>query len=303
MPRTCNEASFNGEVSFGEARVRSDQIVDNARVREGRGVAERVRLEGGDLAKDTAHDLARAGLWKAAVGPVDRVRGSECADARAHHTLQLFHQLRRGLLAVYQGHVHVQCLALGRMVDANARGLGGGRVQHHRALDLSGANVVARHDHNVICPPRNGEVAVLVAPRVVTSKVVAREAKVSLFEPVLVAPDRAQCRGPRALDRQKALGLAIELSAAGIEKHGIATEKRRLGGAWFLNGVLGRNARDHVRASLRLPPCVNHRTFAVANNFVVPPPCLRVDGLAHGTQEPQAVARRLRHVGIARPHE
>lgn len=44
----CDEASL-GETSFGEARMRGDQVVDNARIREGRGVAKCVRLEGGDL--------------------------------------------------------------------------------------------------------------------------------------------------------------------------------------------------------------------------------------------------------------
>src|SRR5690606_32398593 len=60
---------------------------------------------------------------------------------------------------------------------------------------------------------------------------------------------------------------------------------------------------DHVAAGLRLPPGVDHRTALVADHPVVPLPGLGVDGLAHGAEDTQALARGLLHRVFAFAHQ
>ena len=59
-----------------------DQVVDDGRIGEGRGVAERAELVLGDLAQDAAHDLAGAGLGQAG-RELDQVRRGDRADLLA----------------------------------------------------------------------------------------------------------------------------------------------------------------------------------------------------------------------------
>src|SRR4051812_37504605 len=63
------------------------QLLHHGRVRQGGDVSELVVLAGGDLAQDTPHDLARAGLGQAG-DDLDTVRGREGADRLAHLLLE-----------------------------------------------------------------------------------------------------------------------------------------------------------------------------------------------------------------------
>ena len=57
------------------------------------------------------------------------------------------------------------------------------RMRHERGLDLRRADVVARHDDDVVDAARDPVVAVRVAPRAVARQVVAVVAEVRVLEP------------------------------------------------------------------------------------------------------------------------
>ena len=56
-------------------------------------------------------------------------------------------------------------------------------------------------------------------------------------------------------------------------------------------------------AGLGLPPGVDDRTTGFADHVVVPLPCLRVDGLAHGAEDADAPAAGALHEVVSLAHE
>ena len=64
-----------------------------------------------------------------------------------------------------------------------------------------------------------------------------------------------------------------------------------------------RQGRDEDAAGLRLPPGIDDRAAAVADDAVIPFPGLRIDRLADRAEEPQRLARGLLHRRLARLHE
>src|SRR5215472_9086533 len=79
---------------FGGALVLPvvDQVVDHRGIGQCRGVAEIAVFVLGDLAQDTAHDLARAGLWQT-WRKLDQVGRRDGADLLAHPADKLLAQL------------------------------------------------------------------------------------------------------------------------------------------------------------------------------------------------------------------
>ena len=61
--------------------------------------------------------------------------------------------------------------------------------------------------------------------------------------------------------------------------------------------------RDQHAAGLRLPPCVDDRAAAFADDAVIPFPGFRVDRLADGAEQAQRFAARLFHGRLARRHQ
>ena len=61
--------------------------------------------------------------------------------------------------------------------------------------------------------------------------------------------------------------------------------------------------RDHDAAGLRLPPGVDDRAAAVADDAVIPLPGFRIDRLADRAEEPQRFPRGLLHVLLAGAHQ
>src|SRR5687767_3988587 len=76
-----------------------DQPVDQARIGEGRGIAEASEIVLRDLAQDAAHDLAAPGLGKPR-REVDEVRAGDRADLGADVAAQLDFQGFAALLAL-----------------------------------------------------------------------------------------------------------------------------------------------------------------------------------------------------------
>mmetsp|Transcript_5953 Transcript_5953/g.15824 ORF Transcript_5953/g.15824 Transcript_5953/m.15824 type:complete len:268 (-) Transcript_5953:1117-1920(-) len=141
---------------------------------------------------------------------------------------------------------------------------------------------------HVVHTPCEPVVAISVTSAAVTSHVIAVEArKVDLFHAGMVAHDCAQCRRPRAPDREKAFGLAFELTARLIQHHGGYPKERQRRGARLELHVGERQRRNHVPTRLGLPPRVYNRAPTCANRVEVPAPCIRVNRLADGPQHAQ----------------
>src|SRR5262249_21782377 len=86
---------------------------------------------------------------------------------------------------------------------ADRRSLGDGRVRDERALDLGGTDAMTGDVQDVVDAAHDPVVAVLVAPRAVAGEVAARDiAEVLLPEALVVAPPRAEHRGPGLLQPQ-----------------------------------------------------------------------------------------------------
>jgi hypothetical protein len=69
-----------------------DQVIDNRGVGQRRGVAQRAEIVLGDLAQDTAHDLARTRLRQAR-RELDLVRRGDRPDLGAHMLDQFLAQI------------------------------------------------------------------------------------------------------------------------------------------------------------------------------------------------------------------
>src|SRR5581483_10917670 len=166
-PRT----SFLVRAGLRREVARLDPL-DDARVGEGGRVAEGLVLA--DVAEQPPHDLARPRLGQV-VGEQDRLWLRDRADRVADVVAQLGRQRLARLGPAPQDDERGDGLARGRVRPADDGRLGDGRVPDERVLDLGGRDVVARDEHDVVDPPEQPVVAVLVALGAVTREVPARE--------------------------------------------------------------------------------------------------------------------------------
>src|SRR5262249_59051832 len=144
------------------------------------GVADRL-LAGSDVAQQTAHDLAAAGL-RERVGEANVVRTREGADLLRDVLAERLPEFLRRRPPGFEGHEGRDRLALQVVGSPDHRGLGDGGMAHQRALDLHRSQAVARDVHHVVDPTHDPEVAVLVA-----TGAVAREVDARHLAPVLLA--------------------------------------------------------------------------------------------------------------------
>ena len=184
---------------------------------------------GGDLLQDAAHDLSAAGLRQArgkahVVGPRER---ADLLGRRAGAASSLS-SVDGGDAVLERDEAHER-LALELVGPADDGGLGDGRVRHEGALHLGGADAVAGDVEHVVDAADDPEIAVLVEPRAVAGEIVARQlAPVLLLEALVVAPERAQHRGPRLREEEPAAAAARDLGA-GLVEH-LRARRRRTGG-------------------------------------------------------------------------
>mmetsp|Transcript_21664 Transcript_21664/g.51386 ORF Transcript_21664/g.51386 Transcript_21664/m.51386 type:complete len:326 (+) Transcript_21664:42-1019(+) len=260
-----------------------DELVDHAGVGEGRDIAElglvHALAAGGDLAQDAAHDLARARLRQGG-RPLDDVGRGEGADLGAAHHDERLLELVGPLDALVGRHVDVDALALDGVREAHHRRLGDVGVQHDGRLDLGGADAVAGHVDDVVDAARDPVVAVGVAARAVARQVEAVDGEVGLHLALVVAEHLADRRGPRGLDGEEPLGLALEHLALLRDQRGLHAEEGQRRAAGLHAPAGDGQRRDHDAARLGLPPRVDDRAAALAHDVVVPAPRLGVDRLA-----------------------
>mmetsp|Transcript_9504 Transcript_9504/g.28708 ORF Transcript_9504/g.28708 Transcript_9504/m.28708 type:complete len:220 (-) Transcript_9504:1835-2494(-) len=155
--------------------VCAEQLLDNGGISERRGVAEFVDVHllaaVAYLAQNSAHDLAAAGLWQRR-SPVDDVRRGDGADLFAHELDERLSQFFARVGLVHERHVRIDSFALDVVSDADHGGLGNVGVQDQGGLDLGRPNAVSTHVENVVHPPGQPVVTILVAPASVARHVV-----------------------------------------------------------------------------------------------------------------------------------
>lgn len=126
-----------------------DETIDDRRIREGRRIAELVNLVANDLAKDSAHNLARPGHGQARRND-DHIRRRKFSNFFADAVLQLLQQLIRFFLAAHQHDESCNRLALDVMRTTNNSGLCDIRVCHQRTFNFRRTDTVSRYVQHVI---------------------------------------------------------------------------------------------------------------------------------------------------------
>ena len=144
------------------------------------------------LGRPGAHWM-RSGV---AIGPI---------SVRTQLRSSVLQRVGRGL-ALHEGDVAVDALALQRVRVADHRRLGDLLVRDEGGLHLGRAHAVAGDVDHVVDPAGDPVVAVGVAPAAVAGEVGALVlAEVGLGEAGVVAPDGAHLAGPAVADREDAL--------------------------------------------------------------------------------------------------
>ena len=102
----------------------------------------------------------------------------------------------------------------------------------------------------------------------------------------MVTVNGAHLTRPRVFDAENAFsfGLVDLFTSGRVEQNWLHT-KERCGCRTRLRRGCTRKRCQHVTTSFGLPPCVNDRTCAFADNIVVPVPSFRVDRLTHGAED------------------
>ena len=72
-----------------------DQVIDNGRVGQCRGITQGIHFVGCNFTQDSPHDLAGAGFWQAGC-PLDDIRRGDWADFLANMGDQRFTQISSG---------------------------------------------------------------------------------------------------------------------------------------------------------------------------------------------------------------
>eukprot|EP00053_Salpingoeca_punica_P010178 m.91720 g.91720 ORF g.91720 m.91720 type:complete len:710 (+) comp15305_c0_seq1:340-2469(+) len=275
-----------------------DELLHDARIGQGGNVAKLVLAEGGNLAKNAPHDLARAGLWQAGCAD-DDVGLGKGSNVLADHALELLRKVGGEGEARLKDDIGMDGLALDVVRDRDDGCLHHSAVARQRGLQLSRTDTVARDVHHVIRAAGDPEVAVGVTAATVAGKVVRLELReVCALEPLMVAIDGAHLSRPGVLEHKVAGALALNLHTLLVD-HGGHNAKHREARRARLHRGGARQAGKHVAARLRLPPRVNNGAALAANDLVVPLPGLRVDRLADGAEDAEGGEIALLRVRVA----
>src|ERR1700730_2272751 len=251
---------------------------DHRGVREGGRVAQSLAL--GDVAEQTAHDLAAAGLRQ--IGSEDQVvRSRQRADLLRDMPLELLHQLLRSRIAILDGDEGRDGLPFDLVGTGDDRGLGDERIVDKSRLDLHGRHAVARNVHDVVHATQQPEVALIVDLGAIAGEVDARiAAPVLRLEALRVAVDAPEHAGPRLLDHEiDGLG---QLTL--VVEHFGRDPREGFGCRTGLERSQPRQRRDEDVSGLRLPPRVHHGTATAAYHLPIPDPCFGVDRLADAAE-------------------
>src|SRR5690606_27478117 len=121
-------------------------------------------------------------------------------------------------------------------------------------------------------PAGDPVIPVLIAACAITGKIdtfVGTE--VGINQTLMIAVDGANLAGPGALDHQIAITDTMHFVAVIVEQRRFDAEERAGGRTWLEVGGAGKRG-DHDRAGLGLPPGIDDRAAAIADDMVVPLP-------------------------------
>ena len=103
----------------------------------------------------------------------------------------------------------------------------------------------------------------------------------------MIAIDRAHLARPTVGNTKDAFAFGLgDFVTVTVQHHRLNTKERTGGGAGFEGRGTGKRG-DHDAAGLGLPPGIDDRAFFLADNFVIPFPGFRVDGLTHRAKNAQ----------------
>ena len=111
--------------------------------------------------------------------------------------------------------------------------------------------------------------------------------EIGLDETVVVAIDGAHLAGPGIEDHKIAVGGALQHRSFRVNQGRANAEERPRRRTGLEVGGAGQG-RDENAAGLGLPPGIDNRAAAVADNAIVPFPGFRIDRLTNGTKQPEA---------------
>ena len=146
-------------------------------------------------------------------------------------------------------------------------------------------------------------VAVFIAAAAVAGEVLARVGlEIGVDETLMIAEHCAHLARPDVGDAQISGARALEYLAFASTISGLHAEERQRRRAGLLLDRAGQR-RDQDAAGLGLPPRIDDRATAIADDAVIPLPRFRIDRLADGAEQPQRFTRRLLHRLFAPPHQ
>src|SRR5450830_1674953 len=179
------------------------QLRDDRRIRERRGVAERLAF--GDVAEEAAHDLAGARLRKIS-GEQDLIRPRDPADLPDDVLLQLRDERVGWRVPLLQRDEGGNRLSLDLVRLADDSGFGDAGIIDERALDLRRAEPVPRDVQHIVHAAQQPVEAVLIQARAVAGEVraVGPLAPVLPDEAIGIAVDATEHGGPRLRQREQA---------------------------------------------------------------------------------------------------
>ena len=191
------------------------------------------------------------------------------------------------------------------MGEADDGGLRNRRMCHERTLNLGGADAMAGHVQNIIDTSGDPNEAIFITSATVPGEIVARVwLHVHRQIALMISEAGPSNARPRLLDGQHSLdAVALNLlSSRRIQHDRVNAIKGQSTTARFHGGASGKIRHD-MTARLGLPIGVDNRAVRIADNFIIPSPCLGVDRFAHGAQDPQA--RKIILLGdvVAEAHE
>src|SRR5712672_2348579 len=156
-----------------------------------------------------------------------------------------------------------------------------------RALDLGGAEAMARDVDDVVHSSRQPIETVLVPPGAVAGEVEPRKGReISLHETLVIAKNRTHHSRPRAGDTQISFAGTVDHIVVVVDDYRFNAEegpRRRSRLQWRR----ARDRGDQDAAGFGLPPSVDDRAALLADMIVVPQPRLGVDRFTDTAEDPQ----------------
>jgi hypothetical protein len=183
------------------------QLGDDRRVAQGGDVTELTAVR--DVAQQSAHDLPGPGLGQV-LNPDDPARPGQLADLTADVLAERRLQVRLGRHARAESDVGDDGLAGQVVIHRDDRSLGYRRVRDERRFDLGRGQPVAGNVDDVVHPPGDPEVAIVVSPRAVTGEIGAgaEPAEIRLHVPIRILIQGPEHARPRPGQREQAAALS-----------------------------------------------------------------------------------------------